>query len=69
MMNLHTKRGIIYYQQDRDEDRTVGITQGIIDHLYSFELHKNKDYVVDYVEDFHDDIIEWFDLEDLTQLK
>lgn len=68
-MNLYTKRGIIYYQQDRDEDRTVGTTQGILDHLYSFELHKNKDYIVTYVEDFYDDLIEWFDLEDLTTLK
>ena len=68
-MNLHTKRGIIYYQQDRDENRTIGTTQGIIDHLYALELHKNKDCIGIYVEDFHDDIIEWFDLEDLTTLK
>ena len=68
-LNLHTKKGIIYYQQARDEDRTIGVTRGIIDHLYSFELNKNNFDISVYMLDFHDDLIEWFDLEDLTQLK
>lgn len=68
-MNLHTKKGIIYYQQSRDEDRTCNVIQGIIDHLYSFELNKNIIDISVYMLDFHDDLIEWFDLEDLTQLK
>ena len=68
-MNLHTKRGIIYYQQSRDKDRTVGITRGILDNLYLLEYSKNNYNISTFVEDFHDDIIEWFDLEDLTQLK